>query len=130
MGTHASHVAVVPEEMWAQFGPGAVGVGWDGALLRLELHLRGGTVGVPIAWQLGPEGRDFNTRSSVAWGEANLAAGADDAAVEAAVANTTEFYAPASGAVGMSCCSTKRFLSRSTSIVTPRSGRARGRPSA
>ncbi len=89
------HTAIVPEEMWAQFGPGAVGVGWDGGLLGLTLHLRGGTVGDPIAWQLSDEGREFSTRSSVAWGAANEAAGADPAAAATAMANTTEFYAPA-----------------------------------
>jgi len=36
------HTAVVPDEMWDQFGPGAVGVGWDGGLLGLSLHLRRG----------------------------------------------------------------------------------------
>ena len=88
------HTAIVPDEMWAQFGPGAVGVGWDGGLLGLTLHLRGGSVEDPIAWQMSAEGREFSTRSSVAWGAANEAAGADPAAAASAVANTTEFYAP------------------------------------
>ena len=57
--------------MWEQFGPGAVGVGWDGGVLGLALHLRGGSVGDPIAWQLSAEGRDFFARSSEAWGAAN-----------------------------------------------------------
>ncbi len=86
------HTAVVPDEMWAQFGPGAVGVGWDGGLLGLSLHLRGGSVGDPVAWQLSEEGREFSTRSSVAWGAANEAAGAEPAAAAEAVANTTAFY--------------------------------------
>ena len=88
------HTAVVPDEFWTQFGPGAVGVGWDGALLGLALHLRGGSVGDPVAWQLSPEGREFNTRSSQAWGEASRAAGLDPELVASMVANTTEFYAP------------------------------------
>ena len=88
------HTAVVPEEMWAEFGPGAVGVGWDGGLLGLALHLRGGSVSDPIAWQLSPEGREFFTRSSNAWGAAFAASGADPEAVAKAVANTTAFYAP------------------------------------
>ena len=41
------HTAIVPEEMWAEYGPGAVGVGWDGGVLGLALHLRGGSVGDP-----------------------------------------------------------------------------------
>ena len=39
------HTAVVPDEVWEQYGPGAVGVGWDGGLLGLSLHLRGGSIG-------------------------------------------------------------------------------------
>ncbi len=89
------HTAVVPDEMWDQFGPGAVGVGWDGGMLGLALHLGSGeSVGDPIAWQVSPEGRDFFTRCSAAWGEANIAAGADPEAAARAVAGTTQFYAP------------------------------------
>ncbi len=46
------HVAVVPPEMWDRFGPGAVGVGWDLTVLGLGLHLRGGSIGDPSAWQV------------------------------------------------------------------------------
>lgn len=86
------HTAVVPDEFWDQFGPGAVGVGWDGGLLGLALHLRGASPADPMAWQASAEGLEFSTRSSHAWGEANRAAGADAEAVERAVANTTAFY--------------------------------------
>jgi uncharacterized protein YndB with AHSA1/START domain len=89
------HTAVVPDERWAEYGPGAVGVGWDGGLLGLALHLRTGAgVDDPVAWQMSAEGREFATRSIEAWGEANRAAGADPAAVARSVANTTAFYAP------------------------------------
>jgi len=89
------HVAIVPDEMWEQFGPGAVGVGWEGGFLGLALHLRGGEpLADPVAWQLSAEGREFSTRASVAWGAANRAAGADPEAAERAVVNTTAFYAP------------------------------------
>ena len=96
------HVAVVPDEMWDQFGPGAVGVGWEGGLLGLALHLTGGTVGDPVAWQLSDEGRAFATGGSEAWGEASRAAGADDETVARYVANTTAFYAPDPEAAGAS----------------------------
>lgn len=89
------HTAIVPEDRWTEFGPGAVGVGWEGGLLGLELHLRGGSVGDPMAWQMSEEGRDFATRSSQAWGVAHEASGADPGAAAQAVANTTAFYAPA-----------------------------------
>src|SRR3954452_9449385 len=36
------HIAAVDDEMWTRFGPGAVGIGWDGALLGLALHVEGG----------------------------------------------------------------------------------------
>jgi uncharacterized protein YndB with AHSA1/START domain len=88
------HTAVVPDEAWGEYGPGAVGVGWDGALLGLSLHLQGGSIDDPEAWQRSDEGRAFYTRSSTAWGAANRAAGADPEAAERAVANTTAFYAP------------------------------------
>ena len=88
------HTAVVPDDRWAEYGPGAVGVGWEGGLLGLSLHLRGGSIEDPEAWQLSAVGRDFYTRSSQGWGEANRAAGADPEAADRAVANTTSFYAP------------------------------------
>jgi uncharacterized protein YndB with AHSA1/START domain len=88
------HIAIVPDDRWNEYGPGAVGVGWDGGLLGLTLHLRGESVGDPEAWQVSEEGRAFYTRSSEAWGEANRAAGADPDAAARAVANTTAFYAP------------------------------------
>jgi uncharacterized protein YndB with AHSA1/START domain len=88
------HTAIVPDEMWNQFGPGAVGVGWEGGFLGLELHFRGGSIGDTAAWPFTPEGHDFYSRSSAAWGEANRAAGADPDTVAANVANTTGFYSP------------------------------------
>ncbi|HEY7702353.1 MAG TPA: SRPBCC family protein [Candidatus Limnocylindrales bacterium] len=94
------HSAIVPEDRWAEYGPGAVGVGWEQGLLGLTLHLRGGSVDDPVAWQLSDEGREFATRSSEAWGEANRAAGADPEVAARGVANTTAFYAPDPETVG------------------------------
>jgi uncharacterized protein YndB with AHSA1/START domain len=87
------HVAVVPDEFWDQFGPGAVGVGWDGGLLGLTLHLRSGAgVDDPIAWQVSPEGIAFFTASSDSWGAASRAAGVPADVVARQVAATTTFY--------------------------------------
>ena len=58
------HTAVVPDEMWTEYGPGAVGVGWEQGLLGLALHLRGGSVGDSTAWQLRP--RDAISRAGAA----------------------------------------------------------------
>ena len=89
-----AHTAIVPDEFWSTYGPGAVGVGWDGGLLGLSLHLAGGSISDPVAWQLSDEGRAFSALSSEAWGVAYAASGADPADVASAVANTTQFYAP------------------------------------
>ena len=35
------HIAHIDDEIWAQYGPGAVGVGWDGAVMGLTRHLGG-----------------------------------------------------------------------------------------
>jgi uncharacterized protein YndB with AHSA1/START domain len=90
------HIAHVDDELWAQFGPGAVGLGWDGALLGLTLHLASG--GEPLAreaveaWQASDDGRRFFTLSSERWAEASIAAGTDAAEAHAAAARTTDAY--------------------------------------
>ena len=89
------HTAIPPEGMWPVYGPGAVGVGWDGAILGLALHLQGlPRPEDPAAWQLSPEGREFTRLSSESWGTANVAFGADPEVARQAVLNTIEFYAP------------------------------------
>ncbi|MGW0775668.1 SRPBCC family protein [Streptomyces sp. NPDC002835] len=88
------HVAVVPEEFRGQFGPGAVGIGWDLMLLGLGKHLTGsGISGVDAAdWQTSPEAKDFMTRSGEAWGAAYAASGAGAEVVAATTAATIAFY--------------------------------------
>lgn len=88
------HTAQVDPAMWAEYGPGAVGVGWDLGLLGLATHLAGGERVDEQAWPLSEEGRAFLHGSSAAWGEALAASGADSAQVEKAVAATSAFYAP------------------------------------
>jgi uncharacterized protein YndB with AHSA1/START domain len=91
------HTAVVDPEFWRKYGPGAVGVGWDLALLGLFLHLSKGGASRPddpVAWMMSTEGREYVTRSSDAWGDAYREAGAPEAEAAAAVAETTAFYAP------------------------------------
>jgi uncharacterized protein YndB with AHSA1/START domain len=90
------HVAHVADEWWDQFGPGATGVGWDGALHGLALHLTAPEVVMTPAereaWGTTDEGRAFLAASSAAWVEASIAAGTDPAAARAAGARTTAFY--------------------------------------
>jgi uncharacterized protein YndB with AHSA1/START domain len=89
------HVAHVDDERWAEFGPGAVGVGWDGAMMGLALHLSSGAANDPAevqAWTASLEGIRFMTESSEAWRAANVAAGETEAAARAAADRTTSFY--------------------------------------
>jgi uncharacterized protein YndB with AHSA1/START domain len=91
------HIAHVGDERWAQFGPGAVGVGWDLALRGLAMYLESGNPVDPsaaMAWTASEEGVQFIAHSSEAWGNASLAAGTDQAAAQAAAARTTAFYTP------------------------------------
>jgi uncharacterized protein YndB with AHSA1/START domain len=91
-----AHTAVVDPAFWAKYGPGAVGVGWDLALLGLFLYLSTGRDRPedPAAWAANPDAREFITRSSVAWGVASSQAGTPETAAAAAVAETTAFYLP------------------------------------
>jgi uncharacterized protein YndB with AHSA1/START domain len=89
------HIAHVDDQRWAEFGPGAVGVGWDMGLLGLATHLSTGAAVNPqevAAWMTSAGGRQFMTASSERWCEANIAAGADEAGARAAAGRTTAAY--------------------------------------
>jgi uncharacterized protein YndB with AHSA1/START domain len=91
------HTAIVPPEMWDQFGPGAVGVGWELALVGLSWHIATGA-GMSNedreAFEKSAEARDFMTASADAWRVAHEASGASAEAAAAAAANTVGFYVP------------------------------------
>jgi uncharacterized protein YndB with AHSA1/START domain len=89
------HIAHVDDDLWAQFGPGAVGIGWDMILLGLASHLAGGTVPDPqerAAWPASADGKQFTSLSSESWREASIAAGTDEAAARAAADRCTAAY--------------------------------------
>jgi uncharacterized protein YndB with AHSA1/START domain len=89
------HIAHVDDERWAEFGPGAVGVGWDMGLLGLAGYVAGTPLVAPadaLAWQATDEYRDFVARSSERWYEASVAAGTDEQAARAAADRTTAAY--------------------------------------
>jgi len=89
------HVAHVDDARWAEFGPGAVGVGWDLGLLGLARHL-GADVAVDpaeaMAWMASEEGRRCITISSEAWRDASIAAGTPEDEAIAAGDRTTAAY--------------------------------------
>jgi hypothetical protein len=90
------HIAHVDDERWAEFGPGAVGIGWDMALMGLAQHLSpGGPAVVPeesAAWTASDEGKEFMTSSSEQWCEASIAAGTDEGEARAAAERVTAAY--------------------------------------
>src|SRR4051794_40445283 len=88
--------SVPVDDHWDQFGPGAVGVGWDLALLGLGLHLASGSAvdrSEAAAWVASEDGKRFMHRSSERWGEANVAGGEDAATARAQAERTTAAYA-------------------------------------
>ncbi|MET8522159.1 SRPBCC family protein [Nocardioides sp. NBC_00163] len=71
------HSAPVPPEQWKEFGPSAVGIGWEQMLLGLALHLS-----APEAEKMDPMSPDalpamieHTKGSAAAWVEADIAFG-------------------------------------------------------
>ncbi len=85
------HAAPVDDlEQWDEFGPGAVGVGWDLTLLGLAEHLEtGGQVEADPADEAALH---FMRRSSEAWARADIAYGTPAEQAEAAAARTAAAY--------------------------------------
>ena len=72
------HIAPADDATWTQFGPGAVGIGWEMALMGLVRHFEsGGTVDAAAvaAWMASDAGRSFVSLSSEGWREASVAGG-------------------------------------------------------
>lgn len=96
------HEAPVDPEMWAQFGPGAVGLGWDGALMGLGLYLESGVAVDPeqaATFGFSPEGLEFFRTAGASWAAAAIKDGdepgpAHEAAERSIAAYTTPPEAP------------------------------------
>jgi len=77
---------VLDDEIWRQFGPGSVSMGWDSMLLGLALHLATGEAIDPSfgqQWMGTEDGRRFLTLSGDRWYDVNVAFGTDPAAARA-----------------------------------------------
>ena len=74
------HLALV-DAHWDEFGPGAVGIGWDLTVLGLALHVAAadGVVDKDAveAWVASEEGVRFMTLSNEGWRDADIATGTD-----------------------------------------------------
>ncbi len=93
---HTARAGDIPPGFWETYGPGATGVGWDGGLLGLALHLSGAGDGPSPAeaeaWATTEEGIAFYRGAATAWGAAHAADGAEADAASRAADNTFAFY--------------------------------------
>lgn len=88
--THTAHIS----PHWEQYGPGAVGVGWELGLLGLALYLAN-----PEAEKVGEnefgmsaDGKAFSRGSAARWGEAEIAAGEAPDVARGRAKRTGDFY--------------------------------------
>ncbi len=88
------HTAII-DDHWKRFGPGAVGIGWDLALLGLNRHLASGASAeqaAAVAWMASPNGKDFVRQSGERWREAHVISGEDAASAKERCDRTIAFY--------------------------------------
>lgn len=90
-----THEAPVEPEFWSQFGPGAVGLGWDLALVGLDRYVETGVGLDPEQvnpWSVSPDGVAFFERASTDWADAAIADGDDPEAARQASQRALAFY--------------------------------------
>jgi uncharacterized protein YndB with AHSA1/START domain len=90
-----AHEAHVDPGMWGQFGPGAVGVGWDLGLMGLGLHIESGAPVDPataVTFPASPEGGEFIRRAAAGWADAAVKDGDETGPAHEAAARTVAFY--------------------------------------
>ena len=84
------------EAHWAQYGPGATGVGWEMAFLGLDVHLSGDgepSLDAGAAWAEGTQARETFRTWSRAWGDAYVKAGAPRQTANDMADRCAAFYA-------------------------------------
>ena len=88
-----NHMMVFTDH-WREYGPGATGVGWEMALLGLDLHLtRPNEPKLDEAtFHTTPMGRSLLLSSSDLWGHAAIEAGTDPEVARGAADRTKAFY--------------------------------------
>jgi uncharacterized protein YndB with AHSA1/START domain len=90
-----AHEAHVDPGMWGQFGPGAVGVGWDLGLMGLGLHIESGAQVDPalaVTFPASPDGVEFIRRAAAGWADAAVKDGDEPGPAHEAAARTVTFY--------------------------------------
>jgi uncharacterized protein YndB with AHSA1/START domain len=89
------HEAPVDPGFYGTYGPGAVGVGWDLALLGLGRHTETGAALDPrtaVTFPASAEGRAFIRAAAGSWAGAAISDGEQDEDAWRAAANTVAFY--------------------------------------
>ena len=75
------HLAPVDEAMAEQYGPGAVGLGWEGAFWGLANHLADRQSSITpeegLAWMMSSDGTEFMRLAGDAWIAADIADGTE-----------------------------------------------------
>jgi uncharacterized protein YndB with AHSA1/START domain len=92
---HESPTDAESEAHWAQYGPGATGVGWEMAFLGLDVHIA--NEGQPSRemgekWLQTKQGKMTLLDWAEAWGAAHIRAGADTENAMCAAEQTGSFY--------------------------------------
>ena len=89
------HIIGIDDQIWSEFGPGAVGIGWDSMLLGLAIHLGTGESIDPSfgqQWTGTDDGRRFMTLSGEGWYTANVTRGEDPAAARVLTERSIKAY--------------------------------------
>jgi hypothetical protein len=100
-----AHEAHVTPDLWGQFGPGAVGVGWDLALMGLGRHIDSAAPvdpGEAAAFAASPHGAEFIRAAAAGWAGAAVADGDEPGAAQQAAGRTVAFYTTPPGAAASS----------------------------
>jgi len=89
-----AHTVATDNDHWRQFGPSAVGLGWDLSVYGLAEYLSDTSFDAANEqlWSLSPEGKDFMTACGDAWFTADTAAGAADGEARARVDASIAFF--------------------------------------
>jgi uncharacterized protein YndB with AHSA1/START domain len=88
------HTALI-EDHWNQFGPGAVGIGWDLGVMGLGRYLETGESmdhATAEAWTGSANGKECMSRSGEYWRAAHVASGVDPASAKERSDRTIAFY--------------------------------------
>ncbi|MHC9295887.1 SRPBCC family protein [Mycobacterium sp. LTG2003] len=89
------HIAHVDDDTWRQYGPAAVGIGWDLGLVGLAIHLETGEAieaGFEETWSASEGGKRFVAQAAAQWQLAVVASGADPDWARAATDRCVAFY--------------------------------------